>query len=174
MAEFTSKISHDLIAKTGKSPSLISGMTPENYDMETSKIVFLSDGDEVSRFVFNQTDDFTLEERPSPVSGSRISTSDVIKDMNEWLLYIKLYKQSLPKNESDFKTEIEKNEDGEKLEYRFTLGNDLLLDAIFNRESNVMDFGPRVEVTIPMADFSNYLNAFNDLMFVKIPNALIL
>ena len=65
--------------------------------------------------------------------------------------------------------EIEKETD--KLKYKLTILGDLLLDAIWYKDTDLLDFGSRVLSVLSFADFSNYVDSLNKLLFVEIPNA---
>lgn len=174
MAELKTIFKDELIGITGKTPNLISERTPENFVLKSTTIQFFLDEVFVSQFVLQEDHNVFMEARPDPVTGaSKISTENTVKDLNIWVQFVNKFVPSLSLfPQSKFIEEIEKDVVPNDIKYKFTLSSDLLLDATWHKDTDLLDFGPRVQVIASWANFVNYIDALNKLMFVEIPNAL--
>jgi len=174
MANLETKFEINLVGLTGKTPDLILGINPDNFLLISTKIKFFLDEVFVSEFVLQEDYKVFMEERPTPVIGaSKVSTEDTVKDLNIWVKFINNFVPTLSLfPQSKFIEEIEKDVTPDEITYKFTLGSDLLLDAKWNKVTDLLDFGSRVEATANWEGFVNYIDALNTLLFVEIPNAL--
>ncbi len=159
---------------TGEIPDIIFGQSlkvdPTKFILVSTAIIFCLDNVPISQFVLQKDYEVFLEARPTPVIGaSNASTSDTIADLNKWVSLINTFVKLPMFPQSKFEEEIER--DDTEVKYKFRLGTDLLLDATWHKDIDTLDFGPRVQVIIPWADFANYVDALNKLSFVEIPNA---
>jgi len=156
--------------ETGKIPNFVSGINSENFKLISTTIQFFLDSVFISEFIFKK--DFTvfLEPRPNPVVGASFSSfKDTINDLNQWIAFVDSFVKLPSFPQTGFEEEIEK--DNNELKFKFTLNDDLLLDATWHINEDTLDFGSRVTVTISWADFLNYVDSLNKLLFVEIPNA---
>lgn len=173
MADLKTKFKIDIVGLTGKTPDLILGIIPENFVLRSTTIQFFLDEVFISQFILQEDYDVFMEARPTPVVGaSKISTEDTVKDLNKWIEFINKFVNLPLFPQSKFIEEIEKDVIPDEIKYKFTLGSDLLLDAAWHKDTDLLDFGSRVEAIVSLGDFVNYVDALNKLMFVEIPNAL--
>lgn len=173
MAELETKFKIDIVGLTGKVPDLILGINPDNFILKSTTIQFFLDEVFISEFILREDYKVFMEARPTPVIGaSKPSTEDTIKDINRWVEFINKFVDLPLFPQSKFIEELEKDIIPDEIKYKFTLDSDLLLDATWNKNTDLLDFGSRVEVIADWEGFVNYVDALNKLMFIEIPNAL--
>jgi len=173
MAELETRFKIDISGVSGKTPDLILEINPDNFILKSTTIQFFLDEVFISEFILQEDYKVFMEARPTPVVGaSKISTENTVNDLNRWVEFINKF-VSLPLfPQSKFIEELEKDVTPDEIKYKFTLGSDLLLDATWHKDTDLLDFGSRVEVIADWGDFVNYIDALNKLMFVEIPTAL--
>ncbi len=152
--------------ETGEIPDIIIGnvikFNKNSFDIRSATIQFLVDSVKVSEFILQVDRNVFFEERLTPIVGaSNQSFKDTVNDLNKWVAVIDGFLQLPKAPQANFKKEIEKDDDEVTAKFILKAGNILLFDAKWDRDSDTLDFGSRVEAVVPWADFLNYIDVVN-------------
>ena len=171
MAELSTEFDLHWKCDTGRVPVIPTGIKKDVCTILETTIKFLLDGSQVSEFVLRTDYKVFLEERLAPVvDASLTSTENTIKDLNSWANFINVFLSFSLFGGKESNTEIEREDD--KIKYKFKLSPSiLLLDATWNKSTDTVGFGSRVESILDWVDFFKYVRALNSFLFVEIPQA---
>jgi len=169
MSVLTTKFLWDIVGKplTGQIPEILSHESIQfnfsDFILNSTTIQFLADGDPISKFDLLEDDRVFMEERLLPVNATTLSFENTVKDLNRWVTAINGAIDLAKAPQANHTEELDTSTDEITLKFTLKAGLKILLDSTWKRSDDTIDFGPRVEATVPWPDFLNYVDSVNAL-----------